>query len=98
MTRSSPSLRRPARWLISPAFRDGLLIVVGIGVLLVLLLPAARAHWTWLGWGPLWLVGMPLSAWWLAAGVPLPTWPPRVRRRGPQARRLHGHYRACERR
>lgn len=34
------------------------------GALAVLLLPAARGHNVYLGWLPLWLLGMPLVAWW----------------------------------
>ncbi len=40
--------------------------------LAVLLIPAARGHHEWLGWLPLWLVGMPLSAWWSLRGFPVP--------------------------
>ena len=38
--------------------------VVIAGLALVLLLPAARGQSDWLGWMPLWLVGMPMVAWW----------------------------------
>ena len=31
---------------------------------LVLLWPAARGYSQWLGWMPLWLIGMPAVAWW----------------------------------
>ncbi|HEY5971048.1 MAG TPA: hypothetical protein VIT22_03590 [Pseudoxanthomonas sp.] len=34
-----------------------------VGLALVLLLPAARGQSDWLGWMPLWLVGMPAVAW-----------------------------------
>ena len=41
-----------------------------LGTLAVLLIPAARGSSEWLGWLPLWLVGMPLAAWWIdAAGA-----------------------------
>ena len=43
-----------------------------LGTLAVLLIPAARGHHEWLGWLPLWLVGMPLSAWWSLRGFPVP--------------------------
>jgi hypothetical protein len=66
------------------------------GLALVLLLPAARGHSDWLGWMPLWLVGMPAVAWWSLHRFPLP-WrkvpaqesskPARRRRPGTQARR-----------
>ncbi|MGK4573750.1 hypothetical protein P0967_022855, partial [Xanthomonas hortorum pv. gardneri] len=34
------------------------------GLALVLVWPAARGHSEWIGWLPLWLVGMPMLAWW----------------------------------
>ncbi|WP_395624644.1 hypothetical protein [Thermomonas sp.] len=43
-----------------------------LGTLAVLLVPAARGSSEWLGWLPLWLVGMPLAAWWSLRGCPLP--------------------------
>ena len=61
------------------------------GALAVLLLPAARGHNVYLGWLPLWLLGMPLVAWWSLhrfhrpqLGLALP------RRRRVQARHWHG--------
>lgn len=61
------------------------------GVALVLVWPAARGHSEWIGWLPMWLVGMPLMAWWSLHRFRLPlagllTLTAR-RRRGPQARR-----------
>ena len=41
-----------------------------LGTLAVLLIPAARGSNEWLGWLPLWLVGMPLAAWWSLRGCP----------------------------
>ncbi|HDS1045038.1 TPA: hypothetical protein QDZ42_003720, partial [Stenotrophomonas maltophilia] len=38
------------------------------GLALVLVWPAARGSSAWLGWLPLWLVGMPLAAWWALLG------------------------------
>ena len=43
-----------------------------LGTLAILLIPAARGSNEWLGWLPLWLVGMPLAAWWSLRGFPLP--------------------------
>lgn len=63
------------------------------GLLVVLLVPAARGHHDWLGWWPLWLAGMPALAWWTAAGLvlpvrqPVPADVPRRRLRRSQARR-----------
>lgn len=61
---------------------------VTLGTLAVLLIPAARGHHPWLGWWPLWLVGMPLAAWWSLRGFPLPAVALRLpRRRRAQATR-----------
>lgn len=59
-----------------------------LGTLAVLLIPAARGSSDWLGWLPLWLVGMPLAAWWSLRGFPLPDVAVQgLRRRRPQALR-----------
>ena len=59
-----------------------------LGTLAVLLIPAARGSSEWLGWLPLWLVGMPLAAWWSLRRFPLPEVALRLpRRRRVQARR-----------
>ena len=63
---------------------------VTLGTLAVLLLPAARGHHEWLGWLPLWLVGMPLSAWWSLRGFPVPALALRL----PQRRRVQAARRA----
>ncbi len=60
------------------------------GLALVLVWPAARGHTQWLGWLPMWLVGMPLLAWWALYRFRLPASllaRQGTRRRGPQARR-----------
>lgn len=44
---------------------------LAIGLVLVAILPAARGMGA-LGWGPLWLVGMPAVALWALRGFPLP--------------------------
>jgi len=69
--------------------------LIAWGALAVLLLPAARGHNDWFGWMPLWLLGMPLSAWWALHRFALPrraqpqAVPLRRRRRGSvQARRF----------
>ena len=54
-----------------------------LGTVAVLLVPAARGSSEWLGWLPLWLVGMPLAAWWSLRRFPLP----RVGLRMPRRRR-----------
>jgi hypothetical protein len=45
------------------------------GLALVLLLPFARGYSSWLGWLPLWLVGMPAVAWWALYRFRVPGWP-----------------------
>lgn len=45
---------------------------LAVGVVLVLMLPAARGSHAWLGWLPMWLVGMPLVAWWALHRFALP--------------------------
>lgn len=76
-----------------PRLEQALRRVLLLGALLVLLLPAARGHSAWLGWGPLWLLAMPASAWWALHRFRLPRRtgvrmsPVRPRRSGPQARR-----------
>ena len=60
-----------------------------LGALAVLLLPAARGSSDWFGFLPLWLLGMPLAAWWSVSGFPLPrVAAARPRRRRAQARRV----------
>lgn len=62
--------------------------LVILGALAVLLVPAARGHSALLGWLPLWLLGMPLVAWWGLRRFPLPAVALRLpRRRRVQARR-----------
>ncbi len=71
--------------------------VVLAGLALVLLVPLARASTEVLGWLPLWLVGMPLTAWWALHRFRLPAAlrrlrPAAARRRAPQARRLRARH------
>src|SRR5262245_28410684 len=47
-----------------PSLEDLLRHAVAIGAVLVLLLPAARGTSDTLGWLPMWLLAMPLAAWW----------------------------------
>lgn len=71
---------RPERYLRS---------AVILGALAVLLVPAARGSSDWFGFLPLWLLGMPLAAWWSVAGFPLPRVAAALpRRRRVQARRV----------
>lgn len=58
--------------------------VVILGTLAVLLIPAARGSSALIGWLPLWLMGMPLVAWWSLRRFPVP----RVALRMPRRRRV----------
>ncbi len=64
-----------------------------LGTLAVLLLPAARGSSAWIGWLPLWLVGMPLAAWWSLRRFPLP----QVALRLPRRRRVQALRRTVRR-
>ena len=58
-----------------------------LGATLVSRIPAARGSSTWIGWLPLWLVGMPLAAWLSLLRLPRPELALALpRRRGVQAR------------
>ena len=90
MNRSEPSAADP----IDPRITDVLRYAIAIGATLLLLVPAARGTSETFGWLPLWLLAMPLSAWWALHRFRLPTAtaerPAHVtprRRTGPQARR-----------
>ncbi|AVY65365.1 hypothetical protein [Xanthomonas translucens] len=58
-----------------PALRRVVRQALLAGLALVLVWPAARGSSEWLGWRPLWLLGMPLSAWWALHRFPLPLRP-----------------------
>ena len=70
------SARRPATERVSqrvdPRLLRSVQQVALAGVALVLVWPAARGSSNWLGWLPMWLVGMPLVAWWALLRFPLP--------------------------
>lgn len=75
---------------------------VAVGLALVLLVPLARASTDWLGWLPLWLVGMPAAAWWALHRFRLPAGLASSRRaahrrRAPQARRIRARRAALPR-
>ncbi|MEG3789504.1 hypothetical protein V1318_05180 [Lysobacter sp. CCNWLW3] len=80
---------------VDPRVEQALRYAVAIGAALVLLLPAARASSAQIGWLPLWLLAMPLTAWWALhrfrlpwrAEDPAPSATQRRRRPGVQARR-----------
>lgn len=87
-------VRRPATERVIPERADPRLLrsvqqLALAGVALVLVWPAARGSTAWLGWLPMWLVGMPLASWWALLRFPLPRLRQR-RRTGGQARR-RGH-------
>ena len=91
------SVRRPAAERVSLERADPRLLrsvrqLALAGVALVTVLPAARGSSAWLGWLPMWLVGMPLVAWWALLRFPLPrlSWLRRARHTGGQADRRGG--------
>ena len=64
--------RRSAAVAVDPRLEEALRAAVAVGGVLVLLLPGARETHAAIGWMPLWLVGMPLAAWWAAHGFRFP--------------------------
>lgn len=58
---------------VDPRLEELMRLAVAAGVVLLLLLPAARASHAAIGWLPLWLLGMPLTAWWALHRFQLPT-------------------------
>lgn len=92
MTTFPPVPERPSRERPDAQLDRALRRAVIAGLALVLLVPLARASTDWLGWLPLWLVGMPAAAWWALHRFRLPAWNAwhragARRRRQPQARR-----------
>ena len=65
---------RPRTEPVDPRLDAVLRHVIAIGAVLVLLLPAARGSHDALGWLPLWLLAMPLAAWWALHRFSLPHW------------------------
>lgn len=96
MSRYSP-LRSTSAFQPDPGLVRWMKSLVVVGVLLVLLFPAARSQGYWLGWMPLWLVGMPLVAWWGLYRFRLPAWPMLADNRRSGRRRLRGQARRCNR-
>lgn len=93
---TSPSMPRTAVAMHQPdrRLRIALWRALWIGAALVIAVPAARGDSAWLGWLPLWLVGMPACALWALHRFRLPRLPLPVaaarsqrRRQGGQARR-----------
>lgn len=79
---------------IDPHLDAALRYAIAIGAVLVLLVPAARGMHAAIGWLPLWLLAMPMTAWWALHGFGLPRAVEiqrpaiaRVWRGAPQARR-----------
>jgi hypothetical protein len=68
------SVRRPATERVieraDPRLLRSVQQVALAGLALVLVWPAARGSSAWLGWLPMWLVGMPLVAWWALLRFP----------------------------
>ena len=61
---SNHTNQREASTAADPQLERSLRVALALGVVLVLLLPMARSHSEWLGWVPMWLVGMPGGALW----------------------------------
>lgn len=57
---------------IDPGLEGLLRHAVAIGAAIVLLLPAARGFSPTFGWMPLWLLAMPVCAWWALHRFRLP--------------------------
>jgi len=70
-----------------PRLENLLRDILCAAVALVLLWPAARGYSQWLGWTPLWLVGMPAVAWWSLYRFRLPQAQNAVVSRNPPRRR-----------
>ncbi len=87
----------PATVTIDPRLDRGLRQLLLIGVAAVLLLPSARGYSTWLGWMPLWLLGMPLAGWWALHRFRLPRWPQALRLRSGLRGRQSGRVQAGRR-
>ena len=64
MSHSGLSCRKAAVEPIDHRLEAVLRYVIAIGVVLVLLLPGARGMHATIGWLPLWLVAMPMTACW----------------------------------
>lgn len=57
-----------------------------VGLVAVLAIPAARGYSAWLGWMPLYLLAMPLTAWWALHRFRLPRRGDSAPSRGPRRR------------
>ena len=64
MSHSGLSCRKAAVEPIDHRLEAVLRYAVAIGAVLVLLLPATRGVHAAIGWLPVWLLAMPLTAWW----------------------------------
>ena len=64
--------RTPTSVTPDPQLERGLRLALATGLVLVALLPIARGSSDWLGWLPMWLVGMPAIALWALHGFRLP--------------------------
>lgn len=95
------SVSAPATTVSFPALERGLRLAILLGSVTVLLVPMARGYSAWLGWMPMWLVGMPLSAWWALHRFALPAGTRgrkvSVKRRRLRAQAKHCHPRVTER-
>lgn len=72
MPRLRAHARRATAVAVDPRLEELLRGAVAVGGVLVLLWPGASGSNAAIGWLPLWLVGMPLVAWWAAHRFRLP--------------------------
>ena len=72
MSRLHAQSPRSAAVAVDPRLEELLRGAVAVGGVLVLLWPGAGDTHAAIGWLPLWLVGMPLAAWWAAHRFRLP--------------------------
>ena len=76
---------------VDPRLDAALRQIALIGLIAVLAIPAARGYSAWLGWMPLYLLAMPLTAWWALHRFRLPQAAEAVTRR--TGRRPHAQAR-----
>ncbi|MEP6907167.1 MAG: hypothetical protein ABI858_04180 [Pseudoxanthomonas sp.] len=87
---SNSSRNHQASGQPDPQLERNLRLALGVGIALVILLPMARGVSEWLGWMPMWLIGMPAVALWSLHRFRLPTGVRAASARGPARRRRSG--------
>lgn len=72
MTRQTEVAALSSTTAPDPHLDEALKLLLAVGTVVVLLLPAARGSVASVGWLPMWLLGMPLVALWAIRGFRLP--------------------------